>query len=200
MQQDYEAAFHHFKPDKRLRWLQHIGTAVVKLDLADRMIEVEATPLQASISELFESQDTWDPQAMSDRLGVDVFQIKNGLAFWANQGVVKEETGVWKLLEYAEESVAPSECMHRFCVIQLSDLVSLRAGRKGHPECGPGKRRECTGALAGMSRRAMSRCTADVSVHQGHVAVIQHKHVGLTYCRYANFTWPEDCGRDSSEP
>jgi hypothetical protein len=76
---------------------------VVKLELADRVVEVEATPLQASITELFENQDTWDAQAMSDRLGVDLFQVRNGLAFWANEGVVKEEKGVWRLLEHAEE-------------------------------------------------------------------------------------------------
>jgi len=76
---------------------------VVKLELADRVVEVEATPLQASITELFEDQDTWDVQAMSDRLGVDLFQVRNGLAFWANEGVVKEEKGVWRLLENAEE-------------------------------------------------------------------------------------------------
>jgi anaphase-promoting complex subunit 2 len=109
LQQDYEAAFHHFKPDKRLRWLQHIGTAVVKLELEDRVVEVEATPLQASIAELFESQDTWDVQAMSDKLGVDLFQIRNGLVFWANEGVVKEENRVWKLLEVAEEGYGQGE-------------------------------------------------------------------------------------------
>jgi anaphase-promoting complex subunit 2 len=76
---------------------------VVKLELADRVVEVEATPLQASITELFENQDTWDVQAMSDQLGVDLFQVRNGLAFWANEGVVKEEKGVWRLLENAEE-------------------------------------------------------------------------------------------------
>lgn len=76
---------------------------VVRLELADRIVEVEATPLQASITELFEKQDIWDVQAMSDKLGVDLFQVRNGLAFWANEGVVKEEKGVWRLLENAEE-------------------------------------------------------------------------------------------------
>lgn len=102
MQQQYETAFHHFKPDKRLRWLQHIGTAVVKLELEDRVVEVEATPLQASISELFEGQVVWDAAAMGERLGVDLAQVRNGLAFWANEGVVKEEGAQWRLLEIAE--------------------------------------------------------------------------------------------------
>lgn len=102
MQQQYETAFHHFKPDKRLRWLQHIGTATVKLELEDRTVEVEATPLQAAITELFEAQPVWDTAAMRERLGVDLAQVRNGLAFWANEGVVREENGQWRLLEFAE--------------------------------------------------------------------------------------------------
>lgn len=46
---------------------------------------------------------------MSEKLGVDPFQIMNGLAFWANEGVVKEEMGVWKLLEVAEEGYGLGE-------------------------------------------------------------------------------------------
>ena len=105
LQRQYETAFHHFKPDKRLRWLQHIGTATVRLELEDRIVEVEATPLQAAVSELFETQAVWDTEAMGQKLGVDLAQVRNGLAFWANEGVVAEENGQWRLLEVAEEGV-----------------------------------------------------------------------------------------------
>jgi hypothetical protein len=60
-------------------------------------------------SELFEGQDTWAAEAMSEKLGVDVNQVRNGLSFWANHGVVKEEKGIWKLLEYAEDSDGPGK-------------------------------------------------------------------------------------------
>ncbi|KAK4687974.1 anaphase-promoting complex subunit 2, partial [Tremellales sp. Uapishka_1] len=103
-QQQYEAAFHHFKPDKRLRWLQQIGTANVKLELQDRVVEVEATPVQASIVELFEGEPVWTVKGLAEKLGgVEEGLIKNGLVFWANLGVVKESEGGWLLLEIAEE-------------------------------------------------------------------------------------------------
>lgn len=102
MQRQYETAFHHFKPDKRLRWLQHMGTATVKLELEDRVVEVEATPLQASIAELFERKDVWGTAALSEELGVDLAQTRNGLAFWASEGVIKAEDKHWRLLEVAE--------------------------------------------------------------------------------------------------
>lgn len=148
MHEQYEAAFHHFKPDKRLRWLQHIGTAVVKLELEDRVVEVQATPLQASISELYEHQATWEVQAMSEKLGVDVAQVRNGLAFWANEGVVKEEDGGWRLLEIAEDQPAATSksSLHSrsetLLIIQplsrknKSSKASIRARPKGSGSTG----------------------------------------------------------------
>jgi len=104
-QRDYEAAFHHFKPDKRLRWLQHVGTATVKLELADRVVEVEATPIQAAIAELFEDRSTWTSINLGERLGVpDQAEIMNALNFWVTLGVLKERAGKgeWDLLELAD--------------------------------------------------------------------------------------------------
>lgn len=122
MQRQYETAFHHFKPDKRLRWLQHMGTATVKLELEDRVVEVEATPLQASISELFENQAVWEASAMSEKLGTDLASVRNGLAFWANEGVVKEENGHWQLLEYAEEGAVTTSMSARPALSSATEL------------------------------------------------------------------------------
>ncbi|WVQ81579.1 hypothetical protein IAT38_003703 [Cryptococcus sp. DSM 104549] len=98
----YEAAFHHFKPDKHLRFVQHLGTVSLTLTLTDRTITVDATPLQASIMELFESQDVWKAEALEEKLGVDGPQVRKALGWWAVQGVVKEEAGGWRLLEVEE--------------------------------------------------------------------------------------------------
>ncbi|GFZ51497.1 hypothetical protein JCM24511_09264 [Saitozyma sp. JCM 24511] len=104
VQREYELAFHQFKPDKRLRWYQHLGTAEVKLELSDRVIQVEATPIQAAVSELYESQDRWTVEALAGKLGIgDRGAVRNALLFWAGLGVVKEEKEGWRLLEIAEE-------------------------------------------------------------------------------------------------
>jgi hypothetical protein len=152
-----------------------MGTAVVKLELEDRVVEVEATPLQASISELFEHQAVWDVQTMSEKLGVDVPQTRNGLAFWANEGVVKEENGKWRLLEIAEEQ--PAATSETFRLMSLRDLADSRSvcrggasTRKRRSEPGGG----CQGVLAGMSHLQFPdwqrRDDADVSVHQRQVS------------------------------
>lgn len=107
----YERTFHRLKPDKHLRWIQHLGTALVKLELEDRVVEVEATPLQASIAELFSEKSEWTVKEVGERLMVgDYGSVRNGLAFWANEGVLKDlgDKG-WKILEVAEDVVAPSK-------------------------------------------------------------------------------------------
>ena len=99
---EYEAAFHHFKPDKHLRWLQQLGTATLSIELEDRVVEVEATPLQASLIELFEGTDAWSVEDLVENVGAAVEAVEAGLAFWKAEGVVKEEGGRWILLERAE--------------------------------------------------------------------------------------------------
>ncbi|ORY29102.1 hypothetical protein BCR39DRAFT_593973 [Naematelia encephala] len=109
VQEAYEAAFHRFKPDKRLRWLQNAGTPTVKLEFADRIVEVEATPIQASIAELFEQQAKWTTDELVQKLSLgNNGVVKNALAFWASHGVVKEDGGVWVLLEDPDNIVEPS--------------------------------------------------------------------------------------------
>lgn len=105
IEKEYEAAFHHFKPDKHLRWLQEQGTASVTLELEDRTVTVDVTPLQAAVAELFEEGDPWPEADLAKQLGVDVALVRSALAVWAGHGVMKgEEDGTWRVLEKLEES------------------------------------------------------------------------------------------------
>ena len=90
--------------------MQNVGAAIVKLELSDRVVEAEVTPIQASIAELFESRETCTIAELSEILQIpDQAQIRNALAFWAGLGVVKEDiTSLqWRLLEYVEDASAP---------------------------------------------------------------------------------------------
>jgi len=42
-----------FKPDKKLRWLPHLGTVQLELELRDRTLNIEVSPLEAAFIELF---------------------------------------------------------------------------------------------------------------------------------------------------
>ena len=50
----YANGFTEFKPDKKLHWLPQLGTITLELELQDRTIEAEVTPLEAAVIGLFE--------------------------------------------------------------------------------------------------------------------------------------------------
>lgn len=108
MQREYAAAFHQFKPDKHLRFLQHLGTARVKLELEDRVVEVDATPLQASIAEVLseagEGGAGMTVASIADKINVDEASVKAGLGWWRDKGVVRElGDDRWEVVERLEE-------------------------------------------------------------------------------------------------
>lgn len=79
----------------------------IRLDLADRVVEIEATPLQASIAELYEKRDKWSVADLGQRLGINDEEIvTNALTWWAEQGVLKDNGGTWALLETIEDAPA----------------------------------------------------------------------------------------------
>nr|ODN88552.1 anaphase-promoting complex subunit 2 [Cryptococcus depauperatus CBS 7841] len=103
--EEYESAFHRFKPDKHLRFVPNLGTISLTVNLSDRSVTAEASPVQASIIMLFEDEHhTWNINDLSCELGLDKLELTKGLRWWALQGVLKDEgNGIWMLLEVAEE-------------------------------------------------------------------------------------------------
>jgi len=53
VQDRYANGFTEFKPDKKLYWLPQLGTITLELELQDRTIEAEVTPLEAAVIGLF---------------------------------------------------------------------------------------------------------------------------------------------------
>ncbi|KAF8887095.1 hypothetical protein BD779DRAFT_1528109 [Infundibulicybe gibba] len=83
LQEQYAEEFTIFKPDKRLRWLPHLGTVHLELQLEDRVVEADVPPLEAAFIELFSQK---------------------ALFTWVDLGVLKEEDeNTFRLLEVAEE-------------------------------------------------------------------------------------------------
>ncbi|GAA5863248.1 hypothetical protein JCM1840_002522 [Sporobolomyces johnsonii] len=97
----YDRAFTSLKPDKKLRWLPHLGNVNLTIELKDRSLTVDATPVQAAILELFDKQDTWTSDALQTELKLaDLSIVRNGLFFWNNLGVVRSlPDDMWRLVE-----------------------------------------------------------------------------------------------------
>ncbi|KAK4703540.1 anaphase-promoting complex subunit 2, partial [Phenoliferia sp. Uapishka_3] len=106
-QTTYDKSFARLKPDKKLRWLPQLGTVNLTIELKDRTATYDATPLQASVIELFGRQDVWEEDDLAAELMMtDSAAVRNALYFWNNAGVLKNVGGEeWKLLEEEDKSV-----------------------------------------------------------------------------------------------
>ena len=56
VQDRYAKGFTEFKPDKKLHWLPQLGTIALEIELLDRTVEAEVTPLEAAVIRLFEEK------------------------------------------------------------------------------------------------------------------------------------------------
>lgn len=107
MQESYSKEFCVFKPDKKLKWLPHLGTIDMVLELEDRKVEAKVPPLEAAFIELFSTKEVWTMDELVAGVGnVDRIAALKALTTWVDLGVLKEDTeNTFRLLEVAEEKV-----------------------------------------------------------------------------------------------
>ncbi|KAG6917758.1 hypothetical protein DXG01_001163 [Tephrocybe rancida] len=110
LQEQYSQEFNIFKPDKQLRWLPHLGTVHLELQLDDRIVEADVPPLEAAFIELFSEKTVWTVDELISGVGsVNRSAALNALLTWVDRGVLKEDSeGTFRLLEITEEPSAPS--------------------------------------------------------------------------------------------
>jgi anaphase-promoting complex subunit 2 len=56
MQEMFEREFEEHKAGKKLRWMNNLGAVSLDVELEDRTISVDATPLEAAVIELFSTR------------------------------------------------------------------------------------------------------------------------------------------------
>lgn len=128
MQEKYDRQFQRLKEDKHLRFVNHLGSVAMKVELSDRIVEVDATPLQATVLHAFSKKgkstyvalvqiklnavlrlDRYDLHDLADKVGsTDLKVVKHAVNFWINEGVIalREDSGEYVLLETATEEPA----------------------------------------------------------------------------------------------
>lgn len=65
----------------------------------DRVIQAEATPLQASVAMLFEERPKWGVAELAEKLDVEERSVRDSLAFWSEEGLVRDADGTWEVVE-----------------------------------------------------------------------------------------------------
>jgi len=111
IQEQYAREFTTFKPDKKLRWLPHLGTIHLELELQDRVVPADVPPLEAAFIELFAEKDVWAIDDLIARVGaVDRTAALRALLTWVDMGVLKQDgEDVYRLMEVAEDGPSPGQ-------------------------------------------------------------------------------------------
>ncbi|RDX42634.1 ubiquitin-protein ligase [Lentinus brumalis] len=124
IQEAYAKEFHLFKPDKKLHWLPHLGTISLDIELQDRTVSAEVPPLEAAIIEHFSTKDTWDVADLATEMKIERAAALKAVLTWVDLGVLKEEdTGLYKLLEVAEEASSSSNPVARQAAMEDTSSV-----------------------------------------------------------------------------
>ncbi|KAF7532295.1 hypothetical protein G7Z17_g13655 [Cylindrodendrum hubeiense] len=98
IQSRYEQGFEELKSSRKLTWLDHLGSATVKLDLEDRSIEVECKTYEAAVIYAFQEEGasgTPGPQQRTfneiwEKLMIDEDLLGLALRFWVGKRVLRD--------------------------------------------------------------------------------------------------------------
>jgi anaphase-promoting complex subunit 2 len=98
IQKKYEAGFEQLKSSRKLNWLDHLGSATVKLDLDDRSVELDCKTYEAAtIYEFHRDESSGAPGPIQrtfnelwEKLMIDEDLLESALKFWVAQRVLRD--------------------------------------------------------------------------------------------------------------
>jgi anaphase-promoting complex subunit 2 len=104
---DYSDQFGAFKAARALDYKPHLGTVKVSLELeSGTQIELEVSPILATIICHFEQQDQWTLKDLSAAMKVPTGVLEKRLGYWTGKGLIKHlGEGVYLLDEAGYDSM-----------------------------------------------------------------------------------------------
>ncbi|KAL7935248.1 hypothetical protein V8C35DRAFT_268669 [Trichoderma chlorosporum] len=99
IQKKYEAGFEQLKSSRKLNWLDHLGSATVRLDLDDRSLELDCKTYEAAVIYEFHGGDDGSGASIPiqrsfnelwEKLRIDEDLLESALKFWVSQRVLSD--------------------------------------------------------------------------------------------------------------
>ena len=104
----FSAQYRVFKHSRSLEWYPTLGRLNMTIELADRTLQLEVTPLQATLLYHFQKQSIWNLLPLLTELDVDEASARRALLFWTSHGIIQErDADTFRLLEKHDESAHP---------------------------------------------------------------------------------------------
>ncbi|KAL7789454.1 hypothetical protein V8C37DRAFT_386567 [Trichoderma ceciliae] len=97
VQRKYETGFEQLKSSRKLNWLDHLGSATVRLDLSDRSVELDCKTYEAAVIYEFHDQVPGTSGSVQrtfnelwERLMIDEDLLESALKFWVAQRILRD--------------------------------------------------------------------------------------------------------------
>ncbi len=91
IQEKFMTSFETFKGNRTLIWKNSLGQVNLELEINNKVLEFNVTPIQAAVILKFQEKSTWSVQELSQSLKMCSFALKKKLVFWKAQGIIKEQ-------------------------------------------------------------------------------------------------------------
>ncbi|XP_043268898.1 anaphase-promoting complex subunit 2 [Venturia canescens] len=98
----YVKAFEALKGNRTLCWKPHLGNVNLEIELKDRKLEINVTPIHATIILHFQEKNKWTLEELADVMHAPATILRRKMTFWVSQGLLKETSNDVFLLQ--EES------------------------------------------------------------------------------------------------
>ncbi|KAJ2230489.1 Anaphase-promoting complex subunit 2 [Coemansia sp. RSA 1722] len=90
VQEKYAGVYESVKPARKLVWRDTLGCVKLKIELADRTIDIGVTPMQAAVLMAFEGRQKIQLKELAELLECPEEAVMAKLRFWISQGVLRE--------------------------------------------------------------------------------------------------------------
>ncbi|XP_012279074.1 anaphase-promoting complex subunit 2 [Orussus abietinus] len=86
----YVKAFEALKGNRTLCWKTHLGNVNLIIELKDRKIDINVTPIHATIILHFQDKPKWTLSELADVMHAPATVLRRKITFWLSQGLLKE--------------------------------------------------------------------------------------------------------------
>ncbi|KAK2720140.1 anaphase-promoting complex subunit 2-like [Artemia franciscana] len=101
---DYEMAYNQLKVNRALTWKTNLGHMKVLLELGNKSIEITTSQINVAVLWSFQEQESWKIDCLARFLGMTVSHLRQRIAFWVKQGILKEDS----IAVYLADDITPT--------------------------------------------------------------------------------------------
>ncbi|XP_058810288.1 anaphase-promoting complex subunit 2 [Phymastichus coffea] len=135
----YARAFEALKGSRTLCWKSHLGSVGLEIELRDRRLKLDVSPIHAAVIMHFERRPEWSLEELAEAMHVPSTVLRRRIGFWLSQAILAEPSPdrfslQEELQQGARPSCQPSQGMLLAGMIEDEEAESVMASASDQRE------------------------------------------------------------------